>query len=364
MTPEDELAAALPEAPPPSPAQRRIAIEAALHRFDTGEDAAVIRPRRQAGPWVQFGRSQKGALAGVMLAIVLGLPLVWLSLPNQRVAERPPTTVEQTERAPATSVAAPEPTVAEAKQTSVPQNIQPSAVAEAAGTSVRASAEPLQAPPPPPPPPPALDKVVAENRADAAPPTETEARQETVAGLMARQSVRAPAAREEAGAPIGGQFEQSSKVADYASAENIVVTGSRIVARGDWNACTVDDPERNLAKCRRLVGRGTAAERVVDGLSKAWDGDYGGAIAAFDQAIAIAPKSSVAHLNRGLALRRNGEAAQALAELDLAVRYDPGNARAYYNRSLVQQELGNERRSRADEARARDLDSTYPALPR
>ncbi|WP_163362517.1 hypothetical protein, partial [Escherichia coli] len=66
--------------------------------------------------------------------------------------------------------------------------------------------------------------------------------------------------------------------------------------RGDWNACTVQDPERSLRGCKRLVDPGAkgeagiAAARLADGLARAWQDDWRGAIDALDQAIAVQPK--------------------------------------------------------------------------
>ncbi|MDB5707855.1 MAG: hypothetical protein JWN66_4971, partial [Sphingomonas bacterium] len=155
----------------------------------------------------------------------------------------------------------------------------------------------------------------------------------------------------------------------------IVVTGSRVARlsrnlRGDWNACTVNDPNRSLAGCRNLVDpaatgpAGRAAARLADGLSLAWRGDNDGAIAAFDQAIALQPRLAFAWLNRGLAHERLGDLDRAIADLDRAVRYAPGAARGYYNRSLLLRQRGDTRRARADQSRAVDLDLRYGAVVR
>jgi tetratricopeptide (TPR) repeat protein len=138
--------------------------------------------------------------------------------------------------------------------------------------------------------------------------------------------------------------------------------------RGDWNACTVEDPSRDLNGCRALVdpaasgASGRAAAHLADGLSLAWKGELVPAIRAFDRAIAIAPRSSFAYLNRGLAHRLSGNEGRALADLDQAVRHAPRSARAYYHRSLLLRRKGDLARARADEARAVELDSRYGAL--
>jgi hypothetical protein len=212
---------------------------------------------------------------------------------------------------------------------------------------------PQAAPPAPPPPPPPAAFAKTEEP-PAAPPQARMAEPRALAGSnVARSRIGSVTA-----AP-------SAEVAD----SSIVVTGSRIAApsagRGDWNACTVEDPGRNLGRCRTLVdpsqkgAGGQAAAHVADGLERAWEGDLDGAIRAFDQAIAIAPRSSFAYLNRGLAYKRSGDLGRALADLDRAVRYAPGDARAYYNRSLVLRQRGDTRRARADEQRAADLDPRY-----
>jgi len=152
---------------------------------------------------------------------------------------------------------------------------------------------------------------------------------------------------------------------------DVVVTGMRrrpnpYAARGDWNACTVTDPAQSLRGCKSVLGigakgaAGEAATHLSDGLALAWRGDLDGAIAAFDQAIALTPKSAFAYLNRGLAYQRQGKTGRAAADLDLAIKYAPYAARGYYNRSVLRREQGNRRGADADANRAVELDSDYP----
>lgn len=152
---------------------------------------------------------------------------------------------------------------------------------------------------------------------------------------------------------------------------DIVVTGSVVranpyAARGDWNACTVIDPERSLRGCRSVIGvgakgpAGEAATHLSDGLALAWRGEWDDAIAAFDQAIALKPKFAFAYLNRGLAHQREGDAARAAADLDLAIKYAPYAARGYYNRGVLRREQDDRRGADADASRAVELDSDYP----
>jgi tetratricopeptide (TPR) repeat protein len=153
----------------------------------------------------------------------------------------------------------------------------------------------------------------------------------------------------------------------------IAVTGARVRApnlggaRGDWNACTVDDPNRDLADCLKRLDRTAKGDDVLgtdlaEGISLAWAGETDKAIAAFDRAIVRAPKSAFAYLNRGLARRQGGDLDRARADLDRAVKYGPREARNYYVRSLILRAQGATARARHDEDRAVELDPAYDAI--
>jgi tetratricopeptide (TPR) repeat protein len=170
---------------------------------------------------------------------------------------------------------------------------------------------------------------------------------------------------------VSGEADRADKAERGNGGSDIVVTGSLVrpnpyAARGDWNACTVIDPEQSLRGCRSLLGigakgpAGEAATRLSDGLALAWRGEWGDAIAAFDQAIALKPKFAFAYLNRGLAYQRKDDAAHAAADIDLAIKYAPYTARGYYVRSILRREQGNQRGAKADANRAVELDSDYP----
>lgn len=150
----------------------------------------------------------------------------------------------------------------------------------------------------------------------------------------------------------------------------VVVTGTRVsrsrsLERGDWNACTVNDPDRRLGRCRKLADRAPKDLRnqvesyLSDGLQQAWNGEPDGAIAAFEAAIKAAPDLPIAYLNRGLVYDRQGKSAAAIADLNLAVRLSPKSARAYYNRSVLLRKYGEVERARADEQQAVKLDVRY-----
>ncbi|KQS05046.1 hypothetical protein ASG11_12965 [Sphingomonas sp. Leaf357] len=156
---------------------------------------------------------------------------------------------------------------------------------------------------------------------------------------------------------------------------DIVVTGSRVrsqqpLRRGDWNACTIDDPKQDLSACRKQVDpaapgvRGRAAAHLADGLALAWQAELTGAIAEFDRAIALAPRDAPARLNRALAYRRSGDLNLALLDLDEAVRLAPNTARYRYHRSISLRQKGDTRKAEADERRAIELDSRYETVIR
>jgi tetratricopeptide (TPR) repeat protein len=154
------------------------------------------------------------------------------------------------------------------------------------------------------------------------------------------------------------------------NSSEIIVTGAKMAApkrapRGDWNACTVDDPSQSLSRCTRLVTQGNRKTReraethLADGLVQAWQGDTDAAVANFDKAIAAAPQLSIGYLNRGLVYDRKGDIDRAIADLDLAVRYAPDAARAYYVRSRLLRKNGDDDKASADEKRAIELDRRY-----
>ncbi len=432
MSPDDDIAAQLPEPPPPAPLRRQGAIDEALRRFDAAHGAQPIAEPLPAAAtrepwWAGIGRPQAAALVTAGLVALFGVPAAWLSVSQQSkpvsqtqlasadngsvaqtaskplielpsdkpAAEVPPTAVsalkpeqpaiasgallakDEAKERDARNVpdavaasAAPiefaraEPGLAEeprqsmirAKQAYASRADQPVRLADAAPPR---PATPMAAPPPPPPPP---------------PPAMT-ASVDAVATASSNFSATA-----------GGQAAKASGSGDMIvsaqrRAENIenipvgsiVVTAQRRTARksagrGDWNACTINDPARNLQRCKGQVNpasagpTGWAAAHVADGLTRAWQGDLDGAIADFDQAIATAPRYAIAYLNRGLALQRKGEFSRASADLDRAVRYAPGAARGYYNRSQLLRQRGEADRANVDEDRAVALDPDYMAV--
>lgn len=353
---EDDVNRLLADPPPPRPARRSATIASALERFDGFEASSTMQhaPAPRTRAWWRTGRAQVGALASVVLVALVGIPLA-LEHPDGRLGAPPIAAPPQ-----AGDVAVPAPDDVGSKRIAVAPRSVPPASAELRTPAVTVparsnSADVAQSTTSPPfvasaPPPPA-----------AAPPAATAPPPPPPAPLAASEALADSSDAARRGAPV----EDGS---------DVVVTGSRISRkaaaasrRGDWNACTVADPERRLHACARLVRRGgkgaagEAAVKVADGLALAWQDDWTGAIAAFDRAIELQPRLGFAYLNRGLALERLRDTDRAIADLDRAVRYDP-SPRSYYQRARIRRASGEVRGAEADEARAVDLDPNYARL--
>jgi hypothetical protein len=376
MADNSDLSRLLPDPPPPRPARRDAALAAAMRRFDGIPDPVAEAAPRPAASRGGAGKrwGPVGAFASILVVALISVPIA-LHTPGGPVAPEP-----HTETAPRAGPAAPAPAPAPATQASaVPAKAaagREDVPQLAAGGSTPAPAQLAE----------------AEKPGAGAP---------VVAGFVAPEAA-APQAKMAAAAPLPEpppsaadsdivvtaqraampSFQSASPVTvisqeDIAAEDrNIVVTGSRIArsrtrivdGRGDWNACTVDDPAHSLRGCKQLIDpgakgpSGAAAARVADGLALAWRGDWNEAIASFDQAIALRPGLAIAWLNRGLAYRSQGDLTHAAADLDQAVRYGGDAARNHYHRSLLWRQLGNIRGAQADAKRAIDLDPAYSAI--
>lgn len=382
MADDSDLAGLLPESPPSRPAARDAAIAAAMRRFDGVPDPVpAAAPDRRPARWVsgkQIGAFASIVLvAGISLSIALnrpgGLQPGRVEAPPAVTAPRPasgpgstsPDKLATTDDNAAAIMTAPAAKPGRGR----PAPAAPAGrVALADGTDARVSAgqAPSTLPPPPPPPPPPAPV--------AAPPMAWIAPREPSPAASAQGSIvvtgkRAQSKTAESASPITVVSRQADD--EDEGAGEVVVTGARrrpnaYAERGDWNACTVIDPQESLRGCKSLIGigakgpAGEAGARLSDGLMLAWRGDLDGAIVAFGRAIALKPKFAFAYLNRGLAYQRQGETARAAADLDLAIKYAPYTARGYYNRSVLKREQGDRRGAAADANRAVDLDPGYP----
>ncbi len=361
MTGDDDIRAILPNSPPPAPKQREAAIAAALARFD-GNDAPSLQPRtKPAGWWRNLRRPQAALIAATLLAVTISVPFALQSpVPFAPSAsdQTSPTNIagtsagqsrlSETAEEPASSAPSQKPNAVSLDEPSVQQD----ASLQAAETVNMVPAVPVMptaaAPAPPAAPPRPAPSVMAANEAT---------------NMLVQGRTEAKSARDL-------QAAIASSDDDARDESSVVVTGSRVSRsrspeRGNWNACTVNDPDRRLARCRKLADRAPTALRnqvesyLSDGLNQAWNGELEEAIAAFDAAIKVAPDLPAAYLNRGLLYDRQGKSAAAIADLNLAVRLSPKSARAYYNRSILLRKYGEAKRARADELQAVKLDVRY-----
>lgn len=373
MSGDQDLKGFIPDPPPPAPTRREAAIEEAMRRFEDerpasgqdpksrGKDRPGWLPRPQVGAWVTVG-----------LMLLIGLPAAWMTANRDDERAPPAPMLAQRESTPAAADASRPPAAAPA----APAAFSPRApkVREAPPPAIVAAAPKVGAPV-------IVTEAIPQPPAVIVPAEGALAQRDEPSGSTARNELLYAPAPVAPPPPPAIVFTApraaapATVAAKATAADNVVVTGSRAAPRradrGDWNACTVDDPYRNLALCASVIDSaapgsdGIAAAHLADGLSRAWQGDLDGAVHAFDAAIAIAPKLSRAYLNRSLAYAHQGEEARALADADQAVRYGRESAQAYYTRSVLLRRQGQIDRARADENRAVEIDPHYEAaLPR
>lgn len=370
MSERDALSLGLPDAPPPRPAQRRAAIDRALARFDGQEAATLASAGGSRGGlrwlWPQFSAAATVVLVGVVSLSLLNsgeyreasLPRRPASAatertapsqaPRQALREAVPTAPAAVLPSERVSAAPSAPVVQRpAKAVAPPAALVAEAISRVPGVSYAPA-------PPAPPPPPA-----------PAPPTQSVDR-ENVDSIVANDIGALPDA--ERIVVTGARTQGAAQARSWS--DELLPKARGTTDRGDWNACTIDDPARSLSACRMMVDpatpgdEGRADAQIADGLSHAWGEDARGAAAAFDRAIDLTGRSWVAFLNRGLIRERSGNRRGALADLDRAVRLSPRSASAYYHRSLVRERSGDRSGARADARRALALDPAYRAVIR
>lgn len=95
------------------------------------------------------------------------------------------------------------------------------------------------------------------------------------------------------------------------------------------------------------------------GLTRARQGDYAGAIYAYNTALSLAPNFSEAHLNRALSYLKLGDYATAVEGLNRYIRLKPMEPIGYYHRGIAQAQSGNYDRAVWSLERALRLDPEY-----
>src|SRR5438552_1151443 len=78
MVVEKDQSAWLPEPPPPRPARRDAAIDAALRRFDGIDEPASIRERPPS--WARTHRPQMAVIVSALLLMIVGIPAALIGL--------------------------------------------------------------------------------------------------------------------------------------------------------------------------------------------------------------------------------------------------------------------------------------------
>lgn len=350
MADNDDLTGLFPDPPPPDGDRRSKAIEAALRRFDQVHaqpdgDNQTLPSASRAAP----NRAKFAVLASAALVVMVTVPL----LVSQRFE-------------PNTMLQGPQPSAAERSVSVDLAEAQPS-------DPPMAIAAPDEAPPPPALAVPPSD-AVAPAQAMIAPPMVVPLA-ETRADAAAPQAAKAAPDRAQPAAPQSAPARASMPEGRAENADALVVTGSRASRSGTvqtardrplaatrrqiraWQECTVADERRNARSCAAQVRAAPGAAEIARGLTLSFRGEDTDASKAFDRALAAAPGSTTALLNRALIRQRLGDLGGAEADFDRAIRSNPGDARSYYFRSLLLRRRGDGDSADADLQKALDLAS-------
>lgn len=100
----------------------------------------------------------------------------------------------------------------------------------------------------------------------------------------------------------------------------------------------------------------SAAALYNRGLAKAAQNDLDGAVADYSEALLNDPGMAAAYYYRGLARHSQGELDGAISDYNQALQLDPKNALAYFNRGMIRLQKGDIDGSIFDSTRALELD--------
>jgi len=124
---------------------------------------------------------------------------------------------------------------------------------------------------------------------------------------------------------------QSKKSAQL---EKILANSQSLVAQGKYDEAIAELGRKGGAILRESVGQ------MMLGSILSLSGRTEKALAAFDVAVRLAPKSAQAHFNRGFAFKQLGRPAEAAVAYETALRIDPKLVEARHNLAVVLNEIG------------------------
>ena len=201
MAIDNDESISLPKPPPPRPARREAAIEAALRKFDGTDKGSSVDADREAISrpsltwWARTHRPQFGVLVSAALIAVIGIPAALIAIRDQPpMQERSPPAVIKPDRG---YEIAP----------SQAQSVEPS---DTLVVKTPPSSEKLSAPP-----------VRAERSNDFASAENYQRTEETAASPLVAATPSPPA-------PPPPPAASPEKVAETPGASNVIVTGTRI----------------------------------------------------------------------------------------------------------------------------------------
>jgi tetratricopeptide (TPR) repeat protein len=102
-----------------------------------------------------------------------------------------------------------------------------------------------------------------------------------------------------------------------------------------------------IGACSRIIAapRTSAHDRTMAltfrGDAKRSQGDNGGAIADYNQALTLQPDYRPALIGRGIAYRETNDPTRAVADFDQAIKLDSNDAKALYERSVTKSKTGD-----------------------
>jgi len=157
--------------------------------------------------------------------------------------------------------------------------------------------------------------------------------------------------------------------ADTRAAESSSINQDIQIAKTGFNlGIPINTSLRLLAAARVDVGVKVPSAPVatgpkaddfyIQGVNRLYEGDFQGAIAAYDRAIQLNPNYAAAYFNRGQTRFLSGDKKGALEDLNQALRISPNNVEALLLRAFARQQLGD------DQGATNDLNQVVRSNPR